>query len=515
MNGKTTFNRGRRLAIGLNVLVASLAAPLVGGLLIYLAFRPEVRRRVDLTARQSFTLSERSQKVLTGLTEPIDVYTCFRPTPFNESGGFSPGLDEVIAAIAAHCNDLLREIELRSGGKVRLHSYDPNQTGHLARISELSRAIGEPAVNVAVVARGERRRVLRLDDLAAYDAGTQAAQQLTRASLRGFRDEEALAKAILSVTEERASRIAFLEGHGERGVRDRQDAAGLAGMSLFGRALIAQNYQLGGIDLSGGKPLGSADIEVLVIADPIRAISPAEVESIVRFAGSGGRVLLMLSPSATNALDFPLVDQLFGLTRAPSAICQEAQLGEIKTQPDAFFAGDYSPDHPIVQPLRTKQLRLHWQETCSFTPHGRADPKELAISQLLWSGKEAWLDLPDANGRGNRVFDPSSEQKQGPYVMAVAVERHVDGGRAVLLGSASALDDAHLDAAPGNRDFGLNVVDWLTSREQLISIAPRPFELNRVDLSPAEFRSIFLYVVAGIPALALLAGIAVFWARRN
>jgi len=515
MSTKATFTRGRRLAIGLNVLVASLAAPLVGGLLIYLAFRPEVRRRVDLTARQSFTLSERSQKVLGALSEPIDVFTCFRPSPFNESGGFSPGLDEVIAAIANHCNDLLREIELRSGGKVRLHSFDPNQTGHLARISDLSRQIGEPAVNVAVVARGDRRRVLRLDDLAAYDAGTQASQQVQRASLRGFRDEEALAKAILSVTEERAARVAFLKGHGERGLRGGQDQAGLAGMSLFGRALIAQNYELAEIDLAGGQPLSPESIDVLAIADPIRAISPAEVESIVRFASSGGRVLLMLSPSATNALDFPLVDQLYGLTRAPSAICQEAQLGEIKTQPDAFFAGDYSPDHPIVQPLRSKKLRLHWQETCSFTPHTRADAKEVVISQLVWSGKEAWLDLPGENGRGNRVFDPASEQKQGPYVMAVAVERRADGGRAVLLGSASELDDAHLDSAPGNRDFGLNVVDWLTSREQLISIAPRPFELNRVDLSPAEFRTLFLYVVAGIPALALLAGIAVFWARRN
>ena len=35
-----TFTRGRRVAIGLNVLIVSLLAPCVGGLLLYLLYRP-------------------------------------------------------------------------------------------------------------------------------------------------------------------------------------------------------------------------------------------------------------------------------------------------------------------------------------------------------------------------------------------------------------------------------------------------------------------------------------------
>ena len=85
----------------------------------------------------------------------------------------------------------------------------------------------------------------------------------------------------------------------------------------------------------------------------------------------------------------------------------------------------------------------------------------------------------------------------------------------MVLGCASVLDDANIEGAPGNHDLGLAIVDWLAQREQLIAIAPRPFDVARVDLTEKEFGTIFLYVVVGVPALALLLGIAVFWLRRN
>lgn len=515
LGGRTTFGRGRRFAIGLNVLVASLLAPLAGGLLIYLAFRPEARRRIDLTARQTFTLSERTLKVLQGLDQPVDVATCFRPSPVNAAGNFSPGMDAVIAAIATHCNDLLREFELRSGGKVRRHAYDPDLSGHQARIAELGRDIGEHALNVCVVARGSRRRVLRLPDLAAFDEGTRTSQQFARAELRGFRDEEALVQAILSVTEEKRPRIGFLKGHGER-----EPAAvgigpsGAIAVGLFATALAAQNYEIAAVDLSSGAPIGPEQLDVLAVLDPVRPMAQPEIDAVTRYAQSGGRLLVALSPAATNALDFPLLDQLLGVSRIPHAVGLEAKVGEILSEADAFFSDAWSPDHPIVQPLRTKGMRLHWERSAGFEALGRAEQSDVVARPLSWTGAEAWYDLPGADGRGNKQFDPGSESK-APRVLAMAVERRGEGGRAVVLGTASVLDDKNLAAGPANRDFALNCVDWLTSREQLIALAPKPYDVQRVDLTPAEFRTLFLYVVVAIPALALLAGIAVWWARRN
>ena len=513
---RATFTRGRRVAIGINVLIASLLAPLVGGLLLYLAFRPELRRRFDLTSRGAFTLSDRTLRTLEGLKSPVDVYTCFRPIPFNDAGLPSPGFDAIVQTIALHCNDLLREFEVRGGGKLRTHFYDPNFTGHLTRIAELKAQIGEAPQNVVVVASGSRLRVLKLPDLAAYDAGTQTSQAMSRPMLYGFRDEEAIVQAILSVTEEHEVRVGFLRGHGERDPGAMGfDASGRGGLSRFKDGLVAQNYALRAIELSADSAFTKADVDVLVIADPVRAIPPGEVEAIVRYARGGGALALLLGPEASNSLDFPLLNEVLGLVRHPNPVCEVQTFGNLTNAPDVFYTDERScSDHAIVKPLKSRRMRMVWKDVVAFETTGRAEESGTGREPLVWTGKDAWEDLPDGEHRYNHSFDPGVEAKNGPYVLAYAVTSK-DAGRAVVVGTADLLDDVNLMGAPGNRDFGLNLVDWLAQREQLISIAAKPFDTVVVDLTPKEFNTIFLYVVAGVPAVALLLGIAVFWMRRN
>jgi hypothetical protein len=515
LGDKATFTRGRRLAIGLNVLVVSLLAPLVAGLLLYLAFRPELRQRVDLTSRGTFTLADRTLRILEGLQKPVDVYTCFRPVPLNEAGQPAPGMDAVIATIALHTNDMLREFEVRSRGKVRSHPYDPNMSGHLARIGELQTMIGEPALNLAVVTCDERRRVVHMKELAEYDAGTRTTTALTESRIFGFRDEEALAKAILSVTEAHAVTIGFLVGHGERSpLSSGTDASGRAGLAIWAKGLADQNYQLGRVELHEGKPLGKDEIDVLVVADPSKPLAPWEIDTVVRYAKDGGKVALLLGPGAANSLDFPLLEQVYGIARTPHPVCQVSTFGDFKLEANAFYSSIYG-EHPIVRPLKSAQLMTFWRDVCALRPGGTASGSALVQTPLVWSGNDAWIDLPDEAHKYNHQFDPGNEDRnKGPYMFGYAVEP-ANAGRAVALGCASLLDDADVNRATGNRSLGLNLVDWLTAREQLISIAPKPFDVVQVDLTPKEFNTIFLYVVLGVPGIALLLGVAVFWMRRN
>lgn len=517
LSERATFTRGRRLAIGLNVLIASLLAPLAAGLLLYLAFRPELRQRVDLTARRSFTLSEHTLKVLEGLgdlKEPVDVYTCFRPVPFNDAGQPAPGMDGVIATIALHANDVLREFELHGRGKLRAHPYDPNATGHLARIDELQRKIGEPALNVVVVEHRDRRRVVRMRELAEYDAGTRTSQAFTAPTLAGFRDEEALAKAILSVTEERAMRLGFLRGHGERSPTVAgTDPSGRAGLGVWATGLSAQNYELAAVELHDGKALRREDVDVLVVADPTKPLAEGEIETVVRYAKEGGRLALLLGPSAANSLDYPLLEQVYGITRTPNPVCQVSTFGDFTLEPNAFYGSAYG-EQAIVKPLKSASVLMFWRDVSALKPGGVASGSDLVQTALAWTGNDAWIDLPDAERRHNHQFDPSVEEKHGPYILGYAIESK-GAGRAVVIGCASVLDDADINRAAGNRDFGLNLVNWLTEREQLISIAPKPFDVVQVDLTPKEFATLLLYIVVGVPGIALLLGVAVYWMRRN
>jgi ABC-type uncharacterized transport system involved in gliding motility auxiliary subunit len=334
---------------------------------------------------------------------------------------------------------------------------------------------------------------------------------MQRPTLAGFRDEESLAQAILSVVEAKALKIAFLRGHGERSPEAAGvDAAGHAGLSKFVRGLSAQNYFIVSLALVEGKQLTRDDVDVLVVAEPVKQLADHEVATLVTFVKNGGKLLLLLHPDSATSLDFALLDQVFGLKRSVDPVCQDSQFGFYRsTMPSVFeVEGTYS-EQPIVKPLRSKKLRTHWENVSSFTALGRLEQTEVELAPLVWTSNAAWVDVAPHNLQ----FDPNAETK-GPQFLGYAAKLK-SGGRAVLFGSAAQFDDRLIEAASGNRDLGLNSIDWLAEREQLIAIAPRPYDEARVDLTPREFSTIFLYVVLGVPALALLLGVAVFWMRRT
>jgi hypothetical protein len=162
-----------------------------------------------------------------------------------------------------------------------------------------------------------------------------------------------------------------------------------------------------------------------------------------------------------------------------------------------------------VKPLKTKKLRTHWENASSYTAIGRVEQTDVELYPLVFTSNSAWIDLPPHNLQ----FDPQAETRAPQFLGYAAQQR--SGGRMVCFGCAAFLDDRLIESAAGNRDLGLDAVDWLAEREQFMDISPRPYDEVRVDLTPREFSTIFLYVVLGVPALSLLLGVAVFWMRRT
>ncbi|MGH7337406.1 MAG: ribosome biogenesis GTP-binding protein YihA/YsxC [Myxococcota bacterium] len=122
--------------------------------------------------------------------------------------------------------------------------------------------------------------------------------------------------------------------------------------------------------------------------------------------------------------------------------------------------------------------------------------------RVVRGGRELWLvDLP-GYGYAKVAKTERADWKRW-------IEAYLGSRRTLRL--AVLLQDLRRD--PGEDERLL--LEWLAEREQLISISPRPFDVPQIDLTAKEFGTIFLYVVAGIPAVALLLGVAVFWLRRN
>ena len=66
-----------------------------------------------------------------------------------------------------------------------------------------------------------------------------------------------------------------------------------------------------------------------------------------------------------------------------------------------------------------------------------------------------------------------------------------------------------------NRDFFVNSADWLTGEENSISIRPRSIRASRFRLTEGQFSIVFAFAVLLLPELLLIAGIVVWWERRN
>jgi ABC-type uncharacterized transport system involved in gliding motility auxiliary subunit len=85
--------------------------------------------------------------------------------------------------------------------------------------------------------------------------------------------------------------------------------------------------------------------------------------------------------------------------------------------------------------------------------------------------------------------------------------------RIVVFGDSDFVSNSGL-GVPGNGDLFLNSVNWLAQQENLISIRPKTTEDRRVTLTQEQQFMVFLFSVAFLPGMIVLAGIVNWWRRR-
>jgi len=65
-----------------------------------------------------------------------------------------------------------------------------------------------------------------------------------------------------------------------------------------------------------------------------------------------------------------------------------------------------------------------------------------------------------------------------------------------------------------NRDLLMNMMNWLTSDEDLISIRPKEPEDRKLNMTARQMGMVFYESVVMIPLLIVVAGVGVWWKRR-
>jgi ABC-type uncharacterized transport system involved in gliding motility auxiliary subunit len=511
-NKRQSLQRSSGLWAGI-VLVAVLV-----GIVNYFGWK--YHKRFDWTASQLYTLSEKSEQVLSTLDREVEAIVLM------DTG------DELYQPVT----ELLARYDAASTRfAVRVVDAQKNllEAQQLVDRFELSR------LNVVVLDSAEGRRVIDAVDLAEYDySGMQMGQA---PSMSGFKGESAFTSALLDLMESRKPKILFTAGHGELQLDDFSSR----GLSALRDLLGKDNFEMEEWPLLGQAAVPE-DADLVVIAGPTSTFVEPELALLRSHLDGGGRLLVMLDPilgeegMVETGLEGLLAD--FGVALGDDIVVDPANPLPFFGA-ETIFIGSYG-DHVITRPLDQAQLPV-------IVPLGRSVSADqtsgLEIIELMRTSTEGWgetdlvnldrVELGDADLGGPVSLgvavehaadeaaadalepDPAEPAVDGEVAEAVAEEEPEAASegpkmRLVVLGDSDLASNGQMQGAP-NATFMANTMNWLVERENLVAIPPKKPEQVRLSLTVGELRGITWTVLALLPGLALAAGVAVYRKRRR
>lgn len=494
---------------------ALLVVALVG---IVNYFGMKYYQRFDWTSSKLYSLSEKTVNILAGLGQDVEVTLFLQPG----SNLFDPS------------KELLERYAARSP-HVKLRVVDPER--NLAEAQTLVDRYKISSLNVVVFESGGDRRVVEDSALADWDySGVQFGQGPT---MTGFKGEEAFTGAILELVEKRKPKVAWITGHGEAPLDD----AGPEGLSKLRDLLGQENLEMTEwASLSAGDVPAGTDL--VVVAGPRAAFAETELEKLGRYLDGGGRLLVLLDPE---------LDGKGGLV--PTGLegwlkTRGVEVGDdLVVDPSATvpFYGDETifvnaiGASPVVESLAQAKLPviLPLARSVKLGPL----PPGMDGQTLLQTSGEGWGERDLANLRGvakeaNDTAGPvpvavaiaakqekakpaleeeeldAAEPSEGASPASAAASEPKPGWRLVVVGDSDFLRNGTL-ASVGNPTLASNAFNWLLERQKLIGIGPKKPEQVRLTLTPGQLSAVTWLSLAGLPLVAIVAGVAVYFRRRR
>ena len=322
--------------------------------------------------------------------------------------------------------------------------------------------------------------------------------------------EQEMTNLLVRLSRTNSQPIMFLDGHGERhlqGVKNND-------LGEFGKQLEAKGFKFANPDLTIAQAVPSNGA-MLVIAGPQVDVSDIEAKKIKTYLETGGNVLWLLDDDNMRGLK-PVADYL-NLT-VSSGIAVDMTAAQYGADAKVAFASFYG-DHAIT---RSFQLRTLFPEAHEVSAIGN-DDNGWKVSKLVEVAPNGWLESEKiVNGGKNQkaVYDQKTD-KRGPITVGIAMERTYGkkGQRVVIMGNGNFLSNTFITNG-GNLDFGVNMVNWLSGDDQLITIQPMPLNDINVNIPSDDKGRLIAWMVFHsfqffIPITVFLAGFWLWWKRRK
>jgi ABC-type uncharacterized transport system involved in gliding motility auxiliary subunit len=415
----------------------------------------------DATANKRYTLSDQTKKVVGDLKQDVTLR-------------YFDDADRMQAA-----KDLLDRYQNLST-KLHIQYVDLNKDPTLARAQNVSRK-GE-----AVVTVGTRRE----------DAKTFDEEGVTGALIRALKGGE--------------REVCVVSGHGEHRLDDSSQDEGFSG---FQTIVQRDNYKVQAVNLQV-KAEVPMDCTVLVISGPTGDYIQPEVDAIKKYVEAGGRALFMLDPplrlgrrqiSDNDTLSALL--ESWGVTPNKNLLLDESAASQLLGGSAAAPVILQYDTHPIVSDMTNISTEFPLSRSLETK-----NTDKTTVTKLFSTSADSFAtsDLASSEIRINPAKD-----KRGPFTLAVAgtYGSGAKSGRFVVIGNSGWASNQALGFS-GNRNLLLNMINWLSSDEDLISIRPKEPEDRRINLTRAQFRVLQTTSQFFLPLIVIVGGVMVWLKRR-
>jgi ABC-type uncharacterized transport system involved in gliding motility auxiliary subunit len=464
MNAQWLKTRQTKYTVYATVYIAVILAVL--GLANFLAQR--YNKSWDSTANKQFSLSDQTVKVVRGLNQDVRVMYFDRTSDITNPRG--------------NARDLLDRYSNLSP-RFKVEYVDPN------RKPEIAKAAGVRNYGTLFIEAGGRRQ----------EAKSVTEEEVTGALVRALKGGE--------------RKVCAVAGTGEPSLED----TGEEGLSTAKELLGRSNYVAESINLLQ-KPEIPQDCSVLLVAGPKLEYVQPVVDAIKKYVEGGGSALIALDPPvkfggqepAENAALLNLVNS-WGVTVHKDLVIDPNPVNRLFGFTAAVVLVSEYESHAIVREMR-----------------GNASAMPLTRSLEVKSGDKTTVESlfkssDDAFGTPNlaaaRVDPNDKANRKGPLTLAAAgtynTGQENNNGRFVVAGTSAFMANNILPSrSVANRDLFLNMMNWLSADEDLISIRPKEPENRPLALTVRQMRVLLWSTLVAFPLIIIVAGLSVWWRRR-
>ena len=285
----------------------------------------------------------------------------------------------------------------------------------------------------------------------------------------------------------------------------------------------------------GGVP---ADASVVIVAGPTSDFLKPEVDALAAYLRKGGKALFMLDPPVGEGVrPVPVLEGLlkqWGITLGHDIVIDISGMGQL-------FGADASV--PVIASYQQHPITQNFTVLTAFplaqSVRGEAGVElgPASTQNLLQTSARSWseADVKSLNAGGKVSMDEAAGDHRGPITIGLTLSMDAPDApaapsakegekpgeqaaakpqmRIAVIGDSDFASNA-ASGVEGNGDLFVNIANWLTQQEDLISIRPRDTGDRRITMTAAQLQNIAWLSILIIPGMILGSGVYSWWRRR-